>query len=125
MIVCSVRKNDCHSERSEEPPHFRFCTCSCSCICIHPLPPGIVISTRGGALCRRSGETPAFCSCRCSCFCSCPLFPSTHPKNRHFDRSGSQSYRGSRSGEICCLLPCRRHDPQPQLFVCRPTADTN
>ncbi len=24
MIVCSVRKNDCHSERSEEPPHFAF-----------------------------------------------------------------------------------------------------
>src|SRR5437899_2044456 len=79
MIVCSVRKNDCHSERSEEPPHFAFCTCSCSCICIHPLPPGIVISTRGGALCRRSGETPAFCSCRCSCFCSCLRFRSAHP----------------------------------------------
>ena len=24
MIVCSVRKNDCHSERSEEPAHFAF-----------------------------------------------------------------------------------------------------
>ena len=43
-------------------------------------PPRTVISTEGGAFCRRSGErTPAFRFCCC-------LFSSPHPKIRHLDR---------------------------------------
>jgi hypothetical protein len=33
---------------------------------------------------------------------SLPVFLSPKPKNRHFDRSASQSHREARSGEICC-----------------------
>ena len=79
--------------RSGETPHFRFCRCLFSlthhkrpgapCLDFEPWectpfpavavacrsppthPKNYVISTGGGALCRRSGETPAFRFCRC------------------------------------------------------------
>src|SRR5260370_29694 len=63
-----------YSDRSEYPPHFSGERSDPSAYLFHP-PITNVISTEGGALCRRSGEIPVFrlCSCLClrCCLCCC------------------------------------------------------
>jgi hypothetical protein len=103
-----------------------------------------VISTEGGALCRRSGEIPVFrlCSCLCSYLLLLPLFvlrrhserseesphfrgersdPSAFlfppPKHRHFDRSGSRPYV-SRAAEKPASLPIPPPNPNRRLCLC-------
>src|SRR5260370_11437262 len=53
---------------------------------LSPATQNPVISTEGGALCRRSGEICCrFCSCSCSCSCSCRcLFSLPPPKTPSF-----------------------------------------
>src|SRR5258708_31128567 len=51
-------------------------SCCCSCHCLFSSTN--VISTEGGALCRRSGEIPVFRLCRC--YCSCPCLPEPEPE---------------------------------------------
>jgi len=58
-----------------------------------PHHPKIVISTEGGALCRRSGEI-------CCCLCRC-LFSFRHPLNVISTEGGALCRR---SGEICCCF---------------------
>jgi hypothetical protein len=81
----------------------------------------------------RSGETPAFrsCLCRCLpfcchpagiCFCFCLFSLRKTPKNRHLDRSDSQFYRESRSGETpafrSCLCRCLPFCCHPAGICC-------
>src|SRR6266702_4316325 len=60
-----------------QPPLVVPCRCFCGCLRLFLrllvlLQPTItnVISTEGGALCRRSGEIPVFCLCSCRCLFS-------------------------------------------------------
>ena len=77
VVVCSLpqtpsfRPKAAHFAAAVE--EIRCCLCRCICRCLFSLP-NAVISTEGGALCRRSGEI-------CCFICRCMFLQFTSPRN--------------------------------------------
>jgi len=85
------------------PPGAKPCSCTCRRLLLLPSPspsPLLLLLTLAVAcpfVCHPAG----ICGCCCCCLLPLPVL-FRPPKNRHFDRSSSQSHRELRSGEIRC-----------------------